>query len=128
MPAAVILLSDGGSNNGPPLATAITAARQQRIPVSTIALGTPRGRIELADGPVQAPVDTAELTRFARETGGQTFDAATVQQLRAGYRTLQPGPPPPSNPTGLVGWFLAAALVLVVTAAGLSLLWFSGLP
>jgi Ca-activated chloride channel family protein len=48
-PAVVVLLSDGEPTIGRPIEDAIAEAKQAGIPVSTVSLGTPMGRVTIED-------------------------------------------------------------------------------
>ena len=131
---AAILLSDGANSAGEttPLDAAQRAATLG-VPIHTIALGTAAGTVEVTDEngmPVtlEVPPDTATLQQIAETTGGTAFDAPTADELKVVYDDLE----------SRVGWtneqqevtwlFAAAALLTVVAAAGLSVLWFGRLP
>ena len=131
---AAILLSDGANSAGQttPLEAAQRAATLG-VPIHTIALGTAAGTVDVTDQngmPVtlQVPPDTATLRQIAETTGGTAFDAPTADELKVVYDDLE----------SRVGWtneeqevtwlFAAAALLTVVAAAGLSVLWFGRLP
>jgi Ca-activated chloride channel family protein len=133
-PVAAILLSDGANSAGEtePLDAAQRAA-SLGVPIYTIALGTAAGQVEVTDEnglPVtlDVPPDTATLRQIAETTGATAFDAPTADELNVVYDDLE----------SRVGWtdelqevtwlFAAAALLTVVTAAGLSVLWFGRLP
>jgi Ca-activated chloride channel homolog len=126
--AGIVLLSDGGSNTGPPPEAAIEAARADRVPISTIALGTPGGKVQLASGSVNVPLDTRELSRLARDTGGLTFTAANQRELQAIYSNIGETVSKPIVPVDISTWFFVSALVVTVAAGGLSLLWFARMP
>ncbi|MBQ0928360.1 VWA domain-containing protein [Saccharopolyspora endophytica] len=126
--AGIVLLSDGASNTGPPPEAAIDAARAAKVPVSTIALGTPTGKVQLSRGPVDVPLDTRELERFARDTGGLTFTAANEAQLQAIYSNIGESVTPPIVPVDISSWFFLSALISMVAAAALSLVWFARMP
>ncbi|WP_158628564.1 VWA domain-containing protein [Saccharopolyspora rhizosphaerae] len=126
--AGIIVLSDGLSNTGPPPEAAIEAARAARVPVSTIAVGTPAGNVQLSRGPVAVPLDTRELERLARETGGLTFTAATERELQAIYSNIGETVSPPIVPVDISRWFFLSALVAMAAAGALSMLWFARMP
>jgi Ca-activated chloride channel homolog len=93
LPAAIVLLSDGASTVGSDPITVAERARRYRIPVYTVALGTPNGTIEHRgrDGSVtreRVPPDTSTLEEIARETRGRAYRAADVKQLTDIYRGL----------------------------------------
>ena len=65
-PARIVLLSDGTNTVGRPLSAAAEAARADSVPVSTIAYGTPDGRVDVGGGSIPVPVDVDALDRLAR--------------------------------------------------------------
>jgi Ca-activated chloride channel family protein len=93
LPAALVLLSDGASTRGSDPITVAERAAELKIPVYTVALGTPTGYLESlqADGTVKrelVPPDEATLREIARETGGRFYQAADVGRLTEIYRGL----------------------------------------
>ncbi len=94
LPAAIVLLSDGTNTAGAqdPI-TVAQRARELRIPVYTVALGTPTGTIEHTrqDGTTwteTVPPDTGTLQEIARESRGRFYEAADAQRLTEIYRNL----------------------------------------
>lgn len=87
-PGAIILLSDGYTNIGRDSATAAQAARDQGVPVYTIAYGTPGGYVYEEGVRVPVPVNHAELARVAQISGGKKYSAESVSDLRSIYETL----------------------------------------
>ncbi len=131
---AAILLSDGANSAG---ATApLDAARRAAslgVPIHTIALGTAAGTVEVTDEngmPVtlEVPPDTATLQQIAETTGGKAFDAPTADELKVVYDDLESRVGWTSEAQEVTWVFAAAALLTVVAAAGLSVLWFGRLP
>jgi Ca-activated chloride channel family protein len=131
---ATILLSDGANSAGStePLDAAQRAA-SLGVPVYTIALGTDHGTVDVTDETgqpvtVAVPPDMATLQQIAETTGAKAFDAPSADELKVVYDDLE----------SRIGWtteqqevtwiFAAAALLTVVVAAGLSVLWFGRLP
>ena len=122
-PAHIVLLSDGGNTTGRPVDQAAQAALQAKVPVSTIAYGTPNGRL----GNLPVPVDTTVLRSLAETTKGTFYQAASGDQLRQvyvdvgssiGFRIERK-----DMSVMFVGFALLAALVVAVP----SLLWFARL-
>ncbi len=87
-PGAIIVLSDGYTNIGRDSATAAQAAKEQGVPVYTIAYGTPGGYVYEEGVRVPVPVNHAELARVAQISGGKKYAAETVSDLRGIYETL----------------------------------------
>lgn len=129
LPAAgVVLMSDGAQTTGRAWDTAARQAREARVPVSTISFGTPKGTVVLDGETIQVPPDPDALGTIARLTEGRTFEAATAEELAGVYRTIGRSVETVEVHRELMEWFLAAGLILVMVAGGLSLLWFSRLP
>ena len=129
-PARIVLLSDGGENKPTnptdPHDGAYTAARlakDQGVPISTVAFGTPNGSIDIDGQRVAVPVKADQLKTIAKLSGGRHYEAGNLTELNAvygnieqdiGYRVV-PGP-------GSAGWLrlgaitagLAAVLGLVI--------------
>jgi Ca-activated chloride channel homolog len=94
LPAAIVLLSDGASTAGTedPV-TVAERARELRIPIYTVALGTAGGTIEHTrrDGTTwteTVPPDVGTLQEIARESRGRFFQDADAQRLTDIYRSL----------------------------------------
>lgn len=131
---AAILLSDGASTTGKadPLEAADRAATMN-VPIFTIALGTDQGEVQVPDEngqptTLQVPPDRATLAKIAETTDAIAFDAPTATELQAVYDNLQSRIGYTEQSQEITAAFAAAALILVVGAAGLSALWFGRLP
>jgi Ca-activated chloride channel family protein len=92
-PAAIILLSDGAQTRGvlTPQEGA-ERAKAAKIPVYTVALGTPNGVVTFQQGPYQrtfpVPPDRTTLKQIADTTGGTFYSAASAASLNAVYERL----------------------------------------
>lgn len=91
--SAVLLLSDGENTIGIDPLLAADSARDQNIPIYSIALGTPDGIVTVLDqagNPRTLPVppDYATLQAIAEVTGGGYFEAPTGEDLQAVYDSL----------------------------------------
>jgi Ca-activated chloride channel homolog len=131
---ATVLLSDGASSTGStePLDAAGDAAAAG-MPIYAIALGTPDGTVEVRDElgraqRIQVPPDTETLSRVAEMTGGRFFEAPTADDLASIYEALGSRVGFIAEEQEVTQWFAAAALLLVVTGAGLAALWFNRFP
>jgi len=132
-PVSVLFLSDGSQTRGllQPL-EGPACAKAARIPVFTVALGTPEGTITRFFGGFQrtipVPPDPQTLSAIAEETGGKFFDARTAGAARAAYAHLGSTLGRAPGHTEITYAFLAAAAALLVAAGLLSGLWAPKLP
>ncbi|MDX6719182.1 MAG: Ca-activated chloride channel, partial [Solirubrobacteraceae bacterium] len=120
-PAAIVLLSDGSATDGTAAYEVAAEARRLRVPIYTVALGTPQGTITLGGRMLQVPPDTAALQRIASLSGGDAFRAEDSDQLGAVYDRLgsQIGTKPEKREITVV--FAGAALLLLAGAMAASL-------
>jgi Ca-activated chloride channel family protein len=88
VPARIVLLSDGKTQVGRPADEAAKVARDQEVPVYTIAYGTENGFIEVGGRREPVPVDHAELARVSRISGGEAYSAASAGELNDVYRDI----------------------------------------
>lgn len=129
-PAAIILLSDGGDNSSrnDPLKMAILA-KQQKVKIYTIGLGTPGGGVFNYQGQmVLVPFDPALLQQLAAVTDGKFFFAPSAKDLTQVYRDLG----------RTIGWetrkmevsalVVGGAGVLMLGGGLVSMLWMGRLP
>jgi Ca-activated chloride channel homolog len=113
-PAAIVLLSDGKSVRGADPVTAAQAAKERKIPIYTVALGTAEGTIN--DGePV--PPDTRTLAQIARLTGGQAFTAGDLNKLDEVYKRLGSQVATKKTKREVTSEFAAGALALMALSA-----------
>jgi len=129
-PARVVLMSDGSTTVGRPNEVGAKAAKDLKIPVSTIAFGTDEGtiRIPQENTTVRVPVDGEALREIADATGGKYFDAATAEQLKSVYEDIGSSIGYTTELRSIAGWFIGGALLILTLTSGLSLIWFSRLP
>ena len=120
-PAAILLLSDGKSTDGTLAYEVATAARRQRVPIFTVALGTPDGVLLDQGRPTSVPPDPEALRRIASLSGGEAFEAEDSDQLGAVYERLgsQLGTKPEKREITVI--FAGAALLLLAGAMAASL-------
>lgn len=88
VPARIVLLSDGKTQVGRPSDQAARAARDQNVPIYTIAYGTEDGYIEVSGRREPVPVDRVELQRVAKLSGGEAYTAASAGQLKEVYADI----------------------------------------
>jgi Ca-activated chloride channel family protein len=90
-PSAIVLLSDGAANAGVDVTTIAREAAKDRIPIDTVALGTPNGVLPSPDPfqpPVAVPPDPQLMQEIAQLSGGRYFDAQTADELSSIYKGL----------------------------------------
>lgn len=129
-PAAIVLMSDGTTTMGRDNEGAVAEAATQQVPISTIAFGTDDGFITLEEQPypIPVPVDRASLETIAEATQGNSYAAASEQQLSSVYTNIGSSIGYTVEQVDITGWFIAGAILLLLTAGGMSLVWFSRLP
>jgi Ca-activated chloride channel family protein len=87
-PAALVLLSDGSATDGQAADEVAAEAKRLRVPIYTVALGTPDGTITLQGQVLRVPPDPEALKRIASASGGEAFRAEDSDQLDAVYNRL----------------------------------------
>ncbi|HWF55152.1 MAG TPA: VWA domain-containing protein [Solirubrobacteraceae bacterium] len=120
-PSAIILLSDGSANAGQsPVAVADEAAKD-RIPIDTVALGTPDGSIQISPlyPPQPVPPDPQLMQAIARASGGRSFDAQSADELSSIYNHLGDQLGSITRRREVTADFAIAALVLLLGAVAL---------
>lgn len=150
--ASILFLSDGAQTRGL-LAPHEGAdrAKAARIPVYTVALGTPegeiRGRFGFGFGPpppgqpgapaqpgygderiIPVPPDPVTLRQIAETTGGKFTEARTAEALEATYEELGSSLGREPGETEITFLVLAAAAGLLLAAGVLSALWSPRFP
>ena len=90
-PSAIVLLSDGAANAGLDVGTVARQAAQEKIPIDTVALGTPNGTLPSADPfapAVAVPPDPQLMQEIAQLSGGRAFNAQSADELSSIYKQL----------------------------------------
>ena len=90
VPEAIVLLSDGAANIGISPAIVAQQAHRDRVPIYTVALGTPGGTIDPGPfiAPIPVPPDPQLMHQIAHISGGRFFDAQSAENLSSIYTTL----------------------------------------
>ncbi len=94
-PARIVLFSDGketvpsNPDNPKGAYTAARTAKDQGVPISTISFGTPYGYVEINDQREPVPVDDETMKKVAQLSGGQSYSASNLSELKGVYSTLQ---------------------------------------
>ncbi len=133
-PAVVIVLSDGGQTAGrysPQQAAAW--ARQMKIPISTVAVGTPDGVVlqPLKSGyteRIQVPVQPAPLQVIARTSGGRFSQGAANADVKSTYAALGSRVGNRHKTVEVTAVAAAGGIVFMLAGALLSGAWFRRFP
>jgi Ca-activated chloride channel homolog len=128
-PSAIILLSDGASVRGRPPQQLARRAKDLKIPIYTVTLGTPAGtiRVRRSNGTVATrpvPPDPVESRQVAEISGGRAYTADTAKNLSAVYEALGSRIGYREERREITAAFTGGALALVAGGALLSLHWF----
>jgi Ca-activated chloride channel family protein len=127
-PARVVLLSDGGNTIGRSLNDAATAAVGLKIPVSTIAYGTPEGYVQVGGQIIPVPVDAPSLAALAAATGGQSYSAKSGEELNGVYADIGSQVGYTTQRKEVTATLTGLGLLAAVAAAVTSLLWSARFP
>ena len=123
--AAIILLSDGRRTTGVDTLQAAKMAADRGVRIYVVGLGTPDGHTTADEGmAIYLKLDEPTLREVARITGGEYHHAGTAEMLRSVYQDLGSRLQVQTRETELTGLLALGAAMLVLVAAGLSVLWF----
>jgi Ca-activated chloride channel family protein len=123
--AAVILLTDGQRTTGVDTEEATQMAAERGVRVYTVGVGTVEGEVIGFEGwSMRVRLDEETLKTIARTTQGEYFYAGTAENLKKVYETLGSRLTLQKKETEVSGLLALLGALLVVLAAGLSLLWF----
>jgi Ca-activated chloride channel family protein len=125
-PSAIVLLSDGAANAGPDPVVVSRLARRDRVPIYTVALGTPNGVLTnpnpLAPS-VPVPPDPQLMQEIAQVSGARAFNAQSSDALSSIYKTLGNKLGSVSRKREITVVFAIAGLVLLGAAVAGSVRW-----
>lgn len=124
--AAIILLTDGRNTTGPGPVEAARMAAERGVRVFTVGFGTASGATVSGEGwSIYMRFDEEALRAIADITHAEYFHAGSAQALHSVYQALNATLVLERNETELTALFAAAAALLAMVAAVLSLLWFA---
>jgi Ca-activated chloride channel family protein len=124
--AVIVLLTDGQSNVGPNPIEAARMAAERGVRIYTVGFGTVDGEILRFEGwSMRVRLDEETLKTIAELTKGDYFYAGTSADLHKVYQTLSARLVMETKETEITALFSAAAAVLALSAALLSVLWFN---
>ncbi|HEY6737273.1 MAG TPA: VWA domain-containing protein [Actinopolymorphaceae bacterium] len=127
-PARIALMSDGFKNVGRDVDEGITAAKEARVPIYTIAFGTPYGYVDLEGQRTPVPVDEETMRRIALETDGQSYVAASEAELRQVYEDIGSSVGVVTEQQEVTSEWVGYALVAALFAVAVSLFFFGRVP
>lgn len=122
-PASIVLMSDGSNTVGRSVESAIAAAKQAHVPVSTIAFGTQDGTVTINGQVIPVPADDAQLSSIAQQTGGAFFAAHSEQELRTVYKNINAEIGHKTEHVDNSWVFMFVGLLFLFAAGGAALLW-----
>src|SRR5437764_1362678 len=123
--AVIILLTDGQRTTGPDSVMAARLAAERGVRIFTVGVGTPEGKIVGFDGwSMHVRLDEETLRAISDLTRGEYFYAGNAVDLKKIYQTMNSRLVMETKKTEIGAFFSAAAGLLVLLAAALSLAWF----
>jgi Ca-activated chloride channel family protein len=128
-PALIVLLTDGENNESPdPLAAAQTAA-ERGVRLYPIGFGSPAGTtLEVNGFSIFTQLNEPLLRQIAQATGGAYYNAAEGPDLSAVSAELNSQLVIKTETLEVTSLVAGAGLLVLLSAGGLSLLWFGRLP
>jgi Ca-activated chloride channel family protein len=87
-PAAIVLLSDGRKTSGSNPVIVARRARELRVPIYTVSLGTPDGTVPGNGAPFPVPPDPETMKRVAQVSGGRFYNVTDGSRLTEIYQRL----------------------------------------
>ncbi len=124
--AAIVLLTDGQTNTGPNPIEAAGIAAAHGVRIYTVGIGTTNGEILGSEGwSMRVRLDEDSLKTIADMTRGGYFYASNAADLNTVYESLNTRLSVETRQTEITALLAAAAGVMALVAACLSVLWFN---
>jgi Ca-activated chloride channel family protein len=124
--AAIILLSDGQTTTGPNPLEAARMAAERGVRVYTVGIGTANGEILGSEGwSMRVRLDEESLKQIAGITHGEYFYASNSADLKKVYESLNTRLSLETRQTEITALLAAAAALVALFSAFLSVLWFN---
>jgi Ca-activated chloride channel family protein len=134
-PARIVLMADGKqtaptTNMDDPRGafTAAQEAKKAKVPISTISFGTSTGTVEVEGQTLNVEVDDAAMREIATISGGEFYKAASAEEIKQVYADLGEQIGYEIKKADASRPWLAIGTLLLLTAAGASLLIGQRLP
>jgi Ca-activated chloride channel family protein len=122
--AAIVLLTDGQNSVGSDPLQAAQAVARRGVKMFTVGFGTQDGVLTTENASIMVRLDQETLQKIAAATHGAYFGASSGLQLQQIYAGLQSRLEVGRHETEVTAFVAAAAALLAVLGAGLSLCWF----
>jgi Ca-activated chloride channel family protein len=121
--AAVVLLSDGENTVEPDPLELAQLASTAGVRIYPIGLGSVQGTVLEVDGfQISTALDEASLRTIARTTDGTYYEAADAASLSKVYDSIDLGWTTRTDRHEVTSWFAAAAALLLLAGAAVSVL------
>ena len=127
-PARIVLLSDGTNTVGRTVESAVTAANDAGVPVSTIAFGTQTGTVVVEGQRIAVPVDRNALRSRAQSTGGSAYTAESGKDLVKAYDDIGSSVGTTKEEREITDRLTGLGLLLAAGAGVLGLVWGTRIP
>jgi len=121
--SAMVLLSDGVPTVGRPVLGAAQDAADRGVPISTIAFGTADGTVTVQGRLVSVPADPDTMASVAEITSGKFFKAVSAKELRSVYKDIGTRVGYETEQRDASGPIITLAVVALLVASGLALMW-----
>ncbi len=122
----IVLLTDGQRTTGPDSVQMARLAAERGVRIYTVGVGTPKGTIVGIEGwSMRVGLDEETLKAVADITRGEYFYAGSAVDLKKIYESLRSRLVLERKRTEVTALFAAAAALLVIVSAALSLAWFN---
>ena len=123
--AVIVVLTDGQTTTGPDPIESAKMAAERGVRVYTVGVGTPQGEIVGAEGwSMRVRLNEDALKNIANLTRGEYFYAGSADDLKKVYDALGARFTYEKKTIEVTALFAAAAALVTILAAALSVLWF----
>lgn len=124
-PGAIILLSDGASTSGVAPLEIAARAKQERVPIYTVSLGTESGIVP-GSRPgtiIRVPPNPEQMQEIARTTGGESFAVSDAGELDQIYEGLGSRVATEAEQREVTAAFAGGGLATLALALALGIRW-----
>jgi Ca-activated chloride channel family protein len=127
--AEIILLTDGENNVGLDPFAAAQQAADRGVRIHTIGVGSPTGvNLQVNGFTVHTQLDEAMLQQISEMTGGNYYTAATEEDLRTIYNSIQPQVMIKQEKTEITSILAGISILILLIGGMFSLIWFGRVP